>query len=231
MKNIIILAAVLAVAAVGYWIYSSQTAIDGSDVQNDVNESELSEIVMANGTYTANTDSSTIEWEAGKPAIAGYVHHGTFSLKSGSISLSDNELSGTFVIDVESLKVTSLGGGKAGQESALEGHLKNEGFFDTARYPTAEFTITDVSPKVKPGPEQSEYNAKGQLTIKGQTHEIEFPMRVTVNNENVVKVLASLDINRTLWGVSFGSSSVVENITDQVIGDTVAIDLAVELKK
>src|SRR5690606_28201574 len=116
---------------------------------------------MEPGTYRADATASTITWQAGKPAIAGYVHTGTFALQGGSVNLTDSELTGEFVVDVNSLKMTSLGGGKAGQESTLEGHLKGNGFFDVANYPTATFRVIDVSPKVLPGPTQTEYTATG----------------------------------------------------------------------
>src|SRR5690606_15202178 len=145
--------------------------------------------------------------------------------------LERGELTGEFIIDVDSLDMVSLGGGKAGQESILEGHLKGERFFDTANYPTAKFTITDVEPKVLPGPDHSDYTATGQLTIKGQTNEISFPMKVVVDDKGEVWVTAQLEIDRTKWGIDFGSASIAEEITENIIGDEVKLDLKVKLGK
>lgn len=233
-NTILILAAIAIVAAGGYWLYNSRQAAapatNETDTQAEIDTAE-SVAKMEPGTYAADTDESAIAWEAGKPAISGYVHHGTFSLDSGSVTLDENSLSGDFVIDINSLHIVSLGGGKAGQESALEGHLKSSAFFDTEKYPTASFRITDASPKVQPGPSQTDYTAKGELTMKGQTHEIEFPMKVIVNEDGSVNVTASLDLDRTEWGINFGSAKVVEQITNQVIGDTVGIDLDMKFQK
>lgn len=186
---------------------------------------------METGTYEADIRDSSIDWEAGKPAIAGYVHHGTFSLQSGAVTLADERLTGEFVIDITSLEVTSLGGGKAVQESALEGHLKGERFFDVANNPTATFKIVDVSPKVLPGPERSDYEATGELTMKGQTHEVTFPMKVVVSENDEVRVTADLEIDRTKWGIDFGSASVADKITENIIGDDVKLELDVILMK
>ncbi|MEX2340808.1 MAG: YceI family protein [Candidatus Paceibacterota bacterium] len=193
--------------------------------------SQESTETMEPGRYTADTNASVVTWQAGKPAIVGYVHTGTFSLQSGEIELSNESLTGEFVLDMDSIKLTSLGGGKAGQESMLEGHLKAEGFFDIESYPTATFRIVDVSPKVLPGPDQSEYTATGELTLKGQTNSLSFPMRVVVNNDNEVWMYASLTIDRTLWGVNAGSASVADRITDNIIGDDVEIDIEMKLVK
>lgn len=240
MKNVLIALGVVIILVGAFWLYRSWDNEQGSVTMNEEQVTGSvtfdsvpaeSEREMEAGTYVADAEESSIDWEAGKPAIAGYVHHGNFSLKSGEVTLEDEALTGEFVIDVESLDMVSLGGGKAGQESTLEGHLKGERFFDTANHPTATFTITDVTPKVLPGPDQSEYTATGELTIKGKTNEVSFPMKVVVNEDNEVFVTAQLEIDRTKWGIDFGSASIAEEITDNIIGDTVRLDLMVKLNK
>lgn len=232
MKNIILILIVLLLIGGGYWFVSNkaETPVQVEEGQSEATLME-SETEMEVGNYSADTSASSITWQAGKPAISGYVHTGTFAIKSGEVVLTETSLTGEFVIDVNSLKITSLGGGKAGQESALEGHLKSGGFFDSNNYPTATFKITDVSPKILPSPEQSDYVAKGELTLKGQTHVTDVPMRVVVAGNGDVTMSAELAIDRTLWGVNFGSAKVVDRITDQVIGDTVNLNLVVKLVK
>ena len=241
MKNVGIAVGVVVILVGGIWLYRSSNqegesaatnseGITGSVVSFESVPTSSSKD-METGTYEADTEESSIGWEAGKPAIAGYVHHGSFGLQSGEVTLAEGELTGEFVIDVDSLRVTSLGGGKAGQESTLEGHLKGERFFDVVAHPTATFTITDVSPRVLPGPDQADYTASGVLTLKGQTNDVSFPMKVVVNDEDEVWVTAELEIDRTRWGIDFGSASIAERITENIIGDTVKLDLKVKLTK
>lgn len=242
MKNILIVAGVLVLLALVAWFFWPEAAADDANmtavekaemIEGDDTEMERREsvMVMETGTYSANTSDSTIEWSAGKPAIAGYVHHGTFAIDSGSINLSAAEITGEFVIDVESLKVTSLGGGKVGQESTLEGHLKSDRFLDTETHSTATFVITDVSPKVLPGPDAQDYTATGELTLKGIAKEVTFPMKVVVVSESEVWVEADIELNRTEWGINSGSATIAEEITDNIIGDTVNLNLSLKLTK
>lgn len=235
MKNVFIAVVTAALLFGGIWLYSSWNTPSGEGtVSGGVTMTTMpmkSEKTMEEGTYRADVKKSAISWEAGKPAISGYVHHGEFSLQNGEVNLVGSELTGEFVIDVASLKVTSLGGGKAGQESLLEGHLKGERFFDVANSPVATFKITDVSPKTLPDMERSEYEATGELTLKGQTHQVSFPMRVVVSENDEVRVTAKLSIDRTKWGINFGSASIAEKITDNIIGDEVKLDLDVILSK
>lgn len=244
MKNTIIIGAilVLAAAAGGYaWWQGSGGPAEVGDEQSATTtasgqaaESQApaeSAATLEPGTYEADTEASSVTWQAGKPAIAGYVHTGAFALLRGTVAVTDNDLSGEFVIDMDSLRITSLGGGKAGQESALERHLRTESFFDVEQYPTATFRITDIEPKVLPGPAQADYTAKGELTMKGQTHEVSFPIRIVVDAAGAAWAEADLEIDRTEWGINFGSAKFVDQITDQVIGDTVRIALRVTLEK
>ena len=237
-KTVLILVVILVAASAGYWLMSrSSDAPNEFSAQNETEMETLSEIpnsstaTMEPGRYEVDSESSVINFAAGKPAIAGYVHRGNFSIQSGQITLEESSLTGEFVVDINSLKITSLGGGKAGQESALEAHLKGERFFDADTHSTATFTITDVTPKVLPSPDHSDYTATGNLTLKGQTNVVQFPMKVVVNENNEVWATANLEIDRTKWGISQGSASVAETITDNIIGDIVTLELSVKLEK
>lgn len=234
MKNFVIILGVGVVLLGGAYYFLSNNnkeQLATSNAEADVKKSQESMSTMETGVYSVDTNDSVITWQAGKPAISGYVNTGTFQLQSGRIELTNESLSGDFVLDMNSLKVTSLGGGKVGQESLLEEHLKAEGFFDVENFPTATFTISDVSPKVLPGPDSTEYTASGQLTLKGKTNDVSFPMKVIVDKEGDVRMYASLTINRTLWGVSAGSATITDQITENIIGDDVKIGIEMKLVK
>ncbi len=240
MKNIFIAIAVVLLGVLAWYFFirgneSATTTENSVETDSEVNTNvEMpieSKTTMETGTYEASTNDSSVYWQAGKPAIAGYVHTGKFQIDSGEVTLTDGEITGEFVIDVSSLVITSLGGGKEGQESSLEGHLKGDDFFDVATYPTATFTVTDVTPKVLPGPGNSDYTATGELTMKGKTNSVSFPMKVLVANEDEVWMTAAVTIDRTLWGINFGSASIADEITDNIIGDNVTLDLVMKLGK
>lgn len=241
MKNtIIVLGGVLLLMVAGYLIINrdqedqlqSATNFESRDTESlDDREFPTSSTgTLEAGEYTADTRVSTIKWSAGKPAISGYVHHGAFDLASGLVVVDFDSLSGTFVVDMDSLRISSLGGGKAGQESTLEGHLKGERFFNVDNYQTATFTISDITPKVLPGPSQTDYTATGELTMKGETKTISFPVKIVTSGEEVW-LTADIEIDRTLWGITFGSAKIAERITDQIIGDTVSLELSIKLTK
>jgi len=154
----------------------------------------------------------TITWTGKK--ITG-SHSGTVNLQEGTLIMEGNNLTGgSFTVDMTSLVTTDeLGGGKA----KLEGHLKSDDFFGVANFPTATFTITNVT---KSG---NGYSVVGDITIKGITQSIKVYMAMEGNTAST-----TLSIDRTKHGIKYGSSSFFDNLKDKAINDK--FDLAVTLK-
>jgi polyisoprenoid-binding protein YceI len=232
MNKLALALGIILVAGFGLYVLTPTSVVDkGAAMEEKTDVPGLSSATLEVGEYRIDTASSRVVWSAGKPAIAGYVHTGAFSLSEGSLEIGEAGASGSFVIDMNSLKVLSLGGGKEGKESALEAHLKRSDIFDVEQYPTASFRLTDISPKVAPSPSQTTYTASGELTMKGVTKPLSFPLTIIASSSNEALVSGSFEIDRTEWGITFGSAKVAEKITDQLIGDTVALELSVRILK
>lgn len=162
---------------------------------------------------TINVKESSITW-TGKKVLG--QHTGTIALKSGELIMTDDQLTGgSFVVDMTTINVTDLESGK-GKEK-LEGHLNSADFFDTSKFTEATFTFTKVT---KNG---GTYNVKGDLTIKGHTESIDIIMTLEKDTATT-----NLDVDRTKYGVRYGSSSFFDNLKDNAISDT--FELAVILK-
>ena len=91
-------------------------------------------------------------------------HEGTINLKSGYLTLDNNDLvGGEFIIDMTSIVCTDLSGkGKAG----IESHLKSDDFFSVNKFPTASLTILNVKKKDLMF---DQYQVNANITIKGMT--------------------------------------------------------------
>lgn len=219
MKALIGVIVLVIIFGGGYYLsqQGSQPADTQTETTNTVQETSTRPSV---GTYTVIAEESSINWTAGKPLIAGYVHTGTLNVQSGTVEVADSSASGSFVIDMTSVKVTSLGGGKAGKESALEAHLKKDDFFGIETYPTATFTISSIAPTE----EADTYTVTGGLTMKDKTNEVTFPVRIYME-EGKLHAYADFTIDRTLWGITFASASVFDNLANNAIGDEVTLSL------
>jgi polyisoprenoid-binding protein YceI len=167
--------------------------------------------------YIMDAAASKIEWIGTK--VTGY-HEGTVKIKSGEVTVTNGMVTaGNFIIDMPTIVAT--GPAKVSEENSkkLTGHLRTADFFDVEKYPEATFVITDVKPfsgtvedRDRDDPRQQKLNeykvtdpthrVSGNLTIRGVTKNIEFPARITVNN-NVAEAKAKFNVNRKDWNIIY----------------------------
>ncbi len=158
-----------------------------------------------------DVESSQIEWTGKK--IAG-THRGTIQLKKGFLNLSSEGklTSGKFVMNMNSIVVTDLEGEYKEQ---LEGHLNNDDFFGVENYPTSTLEITEVAEK-----SGNTYAVTGDLTIKGKTNPVTFELEV---NEDTATGRVAID--RTKYGIRYGSGSFFNNLGDKTINNNFNLDV------
>ncbi len=176
----------------------------------------LAAVLVATSAFTISNSkqvdikTSSIKWTGTK--VLG-SHHGTINLSKGYLEMEDGELiGGMFVADMSSITVNDL---KAGEgKEKLEGHLKSDDFFGTANHPTATLTITSTEAT------DDGYLVTADLTIKGITKSIEFDMEV-----DDTMATANVTIDRTEFGVRYGSGSFFDNLGDKTISDDFELEV------
>jgi polyisoprenoid-binding protein YceI len=164
-------------------------------------------------TFKIDGPKSWLGWEGTK--VTG-KHNGTIAIQSGSITKNKENYTGTFVIDMNSIVDEDLK--DASYNGKLIGHLKSDDFFSVAKFPTSTLEITKMEAfSDKFG---ATHKVFGKLTIKGVTNEVSFPAKVTVNGNNF-QASAEITINRTKWGLKYGSGSFFDNLGDKAISDDI----------
>ena len=174
--------------------------------------------------YKVDTSASTLEWYAEK--VTG-KHNGTIKLTSGEISNNHGSYTGTFLIDMNSIANNDIQ--SAEHKAKLENHLKSPDFFDAAKYPTAKFVMTSVSPLAEKKDGMS-HAIKGMLTIKDKTNEITFNAAV---NMEAAKIFAtgSAVVDRAKFDVKYGSKTFFEDVGDKMIYDEFTLKFAIVAAK
>lgn len=195
--------------------------------QNRVEPGEAQEAATAGEQareYVIDTTESTIEWRGTKPTGE---HRGTIDVQSGTFTATQEQIeSGTVTIDMTSITVTDEGMDEE-QKRNLEDHLKGtvEGketdFFNVREYPTATFEITGVTER------DGQKYLQGNLTIKDETKNIEFPVNTSIDEEELTLESETFTIDRTDWGVNYGSKSVFDNLGDNFISDEMELTIDV----
>lgn len=175
-------------------------------------------------TYKLDTAASTVSWKGTKKL--GSFHEGTVAVQGGSFVVEKDMIkSGDVTVDMTSIKDTDLK--DADNNKKLVGHLSSPDFFNVAKYPTATFKITSVTA----GKAKNEIAVKGDFTIIGQTHPIEFPAVVTITNGQATGD-ATVKIDRTKWGLKYNSGNFIKDLAaDKIINDEFELKLKLVAKK
>lgn len=178
--------------------------------------------VIVNATeYVVDKAASTVKWEAKK--VTG-KHNGSISFASGSVSVTGNKISGgTFVIDMKSIADEDIS--DAGMKAKLMGHLASDDFFSIEKFPESKMVVKKVT--LVAG---NEYHFVADLTIKGITQPIEFNAKSTLNGDKLTAE-GVITVNRTLFGIKYGSGSFFEGLGDKVIYDDFTLAFSVVAKK
>ncbi len=192
----------------------------------DVNDAAA--VAAANGVeYLVDLTASAVNWEGTKPTG---THTGTISLSNGSVTVADgNVTGGSFTIDMNTINVTDLEGE---WKEKLEVHLKGlaednaDHFFNVTKFPTGKFEITKVT-SLSNDPDGT-HLVYGNLTLKETTKEVGFKARVETSNGMLMVSSPQFKIDRTQWGVNYGSKSIFSDLGDKFVNDEIALSINVK---
>ena len=169
-------------------------------------------------TLNIDTNQSLINWVGTEPGDEG--HSGDIKIKSGTLLVQGETIAGgSFVIDMNSINVTDLEGGK---KAKLESHLKDNDFFEANKYPEAEFTITKVTPSSVDT--LANHIVTGNLMMKDSLKSIKIPAMVTFKNGSISASTPQFTIDRTEWGVVY-RSGIIGTIKDKLIDDQIGLKI------
>lgn len=216
MKNVLFLALAFLVAACG-----------GSPEGETVEAQEAVETaapVAAATTMGVDTEASVINWVGAK--IIGKQHTGTIKLSDGQLSVQDGKLvGGNFTIDMATMENTDLP--DAATKAKLVGHLSAGDFFEVETYPKATFEITSV--EEAKGMEGVSHKITGNLTMKDITKSVTIPAMVTMAGGTVQATTPQFTIDRTAWGVKYGSTA-AGVLKDEAIDDMIGLSINLSAK-
>jgi polyisoprenoid-binding protein YceI len=159
--------------------------------------------------YRVDIKSSTLEWEAKK--VTGQ-HVGTIALGESTLIIEKKKITGAnLIVDMNTLVNTDLT--DRGYNQKLIGHLKSDDFFGVAKFPQSTLEVKKVETK-----SDKLYHFTADLTIKGITAPVEFNAEV---NEVSGQFTATgvMTVNRTKYGIKYGSGSFFEGLGDKMIYD------------
>jgi K(+)-stimulated pyrophosphate-energized sodium pump len=187
-------------------------------------ESGTSEMMMPgmeNGTFAIIGEESDVEWLGGKI----YENHfGKITVSEGELLVENGKIvSGKAVVDMHSITVSDIS--NPTDNAKLISHFKGDDFFSINEFPTATLKISSVS-----NIEEGFAVVNGGLTIKGITHDISFPAKIT-NEGNIIKASADFKVDRAKYNVRYGSKSFFDDLANKFIRDEIDFKVSLIAKK
>jgi polyisoprenoid-binding protein YceI len=67
------------------------------------------------------------------------------------------------------------------------------------------------------------------MNIKGITREISIPLTFDKTNPNIIIAKGSVDLDRTLWDIKYGSDKFFKGLGDNIIDDMFNISFEIKL--
>ena len=171
-------------------------------------------------TYKVDPNGSKITY-VGKKVIG--EHTGTLTLKSGTIIVEGNKITGgEFVADMNSLTSTDIT--DKDYNAKYVTHMKSADFFNTEKFPEAKVVIKGSVPTE----DKKALKVNAELTMLGTTKPISFVVDNLKTTETELTAGSKMVLDRTLWGLKYGSASYFKGLGDKAIKHE--FDLAVEIK-
>jgi polyisoprenoid-binding protein YceI len=172
------------------------------------------------GTWVVDTESGTFDYESATGSFAGFrIEEELASIGSTTAVGRTGDVTGSITIDGTILTaadfevdVSTITTNDNRRDDRVQSALQ------TSTHPTATFTLVepaDLGADAANGQPIS-VTAVGDLTIKGVTRRVSFPLEAQVVNDTVV-VVGSLDITFSDYGVEVPDSQIVLSVEDHGI--------------
>ena len=181
-------------------------------------------LIIASDTLYINVENSNINWIGRK--VTG-EHSGTLNLSKGWVVMQEGSIiGGKFIFDMTSIKNTDIESPE--WKEKLEKHLMAEDFFFVDSFPNAILEIKYHHQIIDDKTGQTN-QIIADLTIRGITHEINFPINISHTKSNFYAE-GSIDIDRTLFNIKYNSVTFFEELGDRMIYDDFTVQFSLQTK-
>lgn len=172
------------------------------------------------GTYTVDGSHASVTWKVWHMGFSHYT--GRFNKISGSLLLKPTDLAKSNVsISIDPASVDS-------GNAKLEGELKSDMFFDTAKFPQIAFKSTKVDVTGKDAAGKSVGKVYGDLTFHGVTKPVVLDATFNGTAPHAMTKIPTLGFSAvtTIKRSDFGVNTYVPMVSDEV-----ELEIQVEFSK
>lgn len=196
-------------------------ALEGS--APDMAEPDSAALTPRFPRYTLLPAESVIRWMGRNDR---HTHWGMVELLSGELRFENGSGAGFLTVDMTSLTNGDLAG--TPMQAVLLSHLGSEDFFHTARFHEARMRIMELRPLPGELPGGPNAHLKGLAGIRGheQPVEADVHLRDALDEKDGNRLILSghISLDRTLWGVLYGSARYFRHLGTHQVDDMISLD-------
>jgi len=179
---------------------------------------------LADGRWRVDPDASWLRWVGRNP---GGFHDGAVDITGGEVAVAGADVRGEVAVDPRSLRNFDLAGDSS--QPVLVAHLLSDDFLFADRFATARFHVQEVAPIAGAALTSPTHTVSGQLELRGVTAPLSFAATVSERPGGRLAVSAQFPLDRTRWGMIYGSARFLSHLGMHVVFDLVDIALRLEL--
>ena len=181
--------------------------------------------VLGNGTWRLDREASWLRWVGRNP---NGFHDGGVGLGGGTVTIAGGKVEGRIAIDVRSLRNFDLEGNE--YQKVLIDHLLADDFLFAERFPAAAFEINAVTPRPDAALTTPTHRVEGTLELRGVRAPLSFDATVSALKDDGLAVEAHFELDRTRWGMLYGSARFFAHLGMHAVFDHVGIAMKLVLK-
>jgi rhodanese-related sulfurtransferase len=177
---------------------------------------------IADGVHALDLAESKVVW-IGRNLIN--KHWGHVALSAGQVEVREGiPVKGEVTLDMKRLTCSDLAGNPL--HDVLIHHLESDDFFDVARFPEARFSF-DRAEGCSDRAGCRNLKLHGQLTVRGVTKPLVIEASAGITPEGKAALQSTFCLNRTAWGVLYGSGSFFRRLAGHLVNDEIELQLRI----
>ncbi|MEZ4387088.1 MAG: YceI family protein [Candidatus Krumholzibacteriia bacterium] len=176
------------------------------------------------GRWSVDIDRSWLRWTGRNP---NGFHDGGVALNGGVVSVDAERAQGRIEVDPASLVNFDLAG--EGSQPVLVAHLLSDDFLFVGRHPEVAYELASVSPLPDAALTTATHRIEGSLTMRGITAPLGFDATVSALADGSLAAEAHFDLDRTRWGMIYGSARFFAHLGMHLVFDGISISLRLVL--
>jgi rhodanese-related sulfurtransferase len=179
------------------------------------------------GRRQLDLEKCSVEW-LGRNLLS--KHWGQLPISAGYLDFDEKGpvCGGHVEFDLRGMTCTDLAGTPL--HDVLIHHLLSDDFFDVERFPLAILEITG-STRIAETPGALNLEVRGDLTLRGVTQNICFLAAAGLTPEGLPAAQAALAIDRTRWGITYGSGKLFRKLAGHLVNDRFELQVKLETLK